>query len=120
MKRVSPSCRTKQFTRRGRCIGVVSRETSMRPRSECNAWILLMPHKKDEPASQVKRTYRRSVVQRGSFLDARGIATTSGLARPILFKELSMRFYNHSHEFYAGVDLHGRSMFTHMLDHDGK
>src|SRR5258707_1999533 len=29
--------RTKQFTRRGRCNGVVSRETSMRPRSRCNA-----------------------------------------------------------------------------------
>src|SRR5277367_2260026 len=39
-------------------------------------WILLMPHKKDEPASQVKRTHRRSVVQRGSFSDAWGIATT--------------------------------------------
>jgi hypothetical protein len=31
-----------------------------------------------------------------------------------------MRFYNHSHAFYAGVDLHARSMFTHILDHDGK
>ena len=30
-----------------------------------------------------------------------------------------MRFYNHSHAFYAGVDLHARSMFTHILDHDG-
>src|ERR1019366_8637567 len=112
--------RTFEFTRRGRCNGVVSRENRMRPRSACNTWILLMPHKKDEPASQVKRTHRRSVVQRGSFSDARGIATTSGLARPILFKELSMRFYNHSHAFYAGVDLHARSMFTHILDHDGK
>jgi hypothetical protein len=31
-----------------------------------------------------------------------------------------MRFYNHSHAFYCGVDLHARSMFTHILDHDGK
>ena len=30
-----------------------------------------------------------------------------------------MRFYNHSHAFYAGVDLHARSMFTHILDHEG-
>jgi hypothetical protein len=29
---------TYQFTRRGRCNGVVSRETRMRPRSRCNAW----------------------------------------------------------------------------------
>ena len=31
-----------------------------------------------------------------------------------------MRFYNHSHAFYCGVDLHARSMFIHILDHDGK
>jgi hypothetical protein len=30
-----------------------------------------------------------------------------------------MGFYKHSHAFYAGVDLHARSMFTHILDHDG-
>jgi hypothetical protein len=29
---------TPQFTRRGRCNGVVSRETRMRSRSECNIW----------------------------------------------------------------------------------
>jgi hypothetical protein len=32
-----------------------------------------MPPKKDEPASQVKRTHRRSVVQRGSFSGGRGL-----------------------------------------------
>ena len=31
-----------------------------------------------------------------------------------------MRFYNQPHAFYAGVDLHARSMFTHILDHTGK
>ena len=30
-----------------------------------------------------------------------------------------MRFYNGSHAFYAGVDLHARTMFTHVLDHGG-
>ena len=30
-----------------------------------------------------------------------------------------MRFYNGSHAFYCGVDLHARSMFTHVLDHGG-
>ena len=30
--------RTQQFTRRGRCNGVVAREIRMRPRSWCNAW----------------------------------------------------------------------------------
>jgi hypothetical protein len=28
-----------------------------------------------------------------------------------------MRFYNGSHAFYAGIDLHARTMFTHVLDH---
>ena len=31
-----------------------------------------------------------------------------------------MRFYKQPHAFYAGVDLHARSMFTHILDHAGK
>ena len=30
-----------------------------------------------------------------------------------------MRFYNQQHGYYCGVDLHARSMFTHVLDHDG-
>ena len=30
-----------------------------------------------------------------------------------------MRFYNQPHAFYCGVDLHARSMFTHILNHDG-
>ena len=28
--------------------------------------------------------------------------------------------YNQSHRFYCGVDLHARTMFTHVLDHKGK
>ena len=31
-----------------------------------------------------------------------------------------MRFYNQQHRFYAGVDLHARSMFTHVLDDRGR
>src|SRR5262245_58840930 len=30
-----------------------------------------------------------------------------------------MRFYNQPHAFYAGFDLHARSMFTHVLDAQG-
>ena len=30
-----------------------------------------------------------------------------------------MRFYNGSHAFYCGVDLHAKSMFTHVLDDAG-
>ena len=31
-----------------------------------------------------------------------------------------MRCYNNQHRFYAGIDLHARSLFTHVLDHQGK
>jgi transposase len=31
-----------------------------------------------------------------------------------------MRLYNQPHRFYAGVDLHARSMFTHVLDERGR
>ena len=31
-----------------------------------------------------------------------------------------MRTYNHTHAFYGGLDLHARSLFTHILDQHGK
>jgi transposase len=31
-----------------------------------------------------------------------------------------MRFYNHPHRFYAGGDLHARSLFLHILDDQGQ
>jgi transposase len=31
-----------------------------------------------------------------------------------------MRLYNQAHAFYAGVDLHARTMFTHVLDQHGR
>lgn len=31
-----------------------------------------------------------------------------------------MRFYNRQHQYYCGVDLHARSMFTHILDAQGQ
>jgi hypothetical protein len=30
-----------------------------------------------------------------------------------------MRFYKQTHNFYAGIDLHARSMFAHILDQQG-
>jgi transposase len=35
-------------------------------------------------------------------------------------RRLAMRLYNQAHRFYAGIDLHARSMFTHVLDAKGK
>ena len=31
-----------------------------------------------------------------------------------------MRLSNQPHAFYAGIDLHARSMFTHVLDERGR
>jgi hypothetical protein len=31
-----------------------------------------------------------------------------------------MRLYKEQHRCYAGVDLHARSLFTHILDHQGR
>jgi hypothetical protein len=31
-----------------------------------------------------------------------------------------MRCYNQAHRFYCGVDLHARSLYTHVLDARGK
>src|SRR5438874_2135375 len=33
--------------------------------------------------------------------------------------EATMRFYNHEHRFYCGIDLHARSMHLCVLDHAG-
>ena len=44
----------------------------------------------------------------------------AGSTRLILLKELSIRFYKQPHAFYAGIDLHARSMCTHILDHAGQ
>ena len=31
-----------------------------------------------------------------------------------------MRVYKNPHRFYCGVDLHARTLFLHMLDHNGQ
>ena len=31
-----------------------------------------------------------------------------------------MRLYKHQHRFYCGIDLHARTLYLHVLDHDGK
>src|SRR5438477_1834706 len=32
----------------------------------------------------------------------------------------TMRFYNHPHRFYAGGDLHARTLYLHILDDQGQ
>jgi hypothetical protein len=31
-----------------------------------------------------------------------------------------MRFYNHTHQFYVGIDLHARQMYVCVIDHEGQ
>src|SRR3974390_2641651 len=53
--------------------------------------------------------------------DAEATATTMrDQDDPSPHKEASMPNYNQPHQFYAGVDLHARSMFVHVLSHEGK
>jgi hypothetical protein len=33
---------------------------------------------------------------------------------------MNMRVYTQPHRFYCGVDLHARTLFLHVLDHDGQ
>jgi hypothetical protein len=35
-------------------------------------------------------------------------------------EETSMRFYTNQHQFYCGIDLHARSMYLCILNHDGE
>ena len=81
-----------------------------------------MPHKKDEPASQVKRTQGPSVVQRGSFSGVSGPPQPRSGIRPARRQGgyPCRMIYKTPHPFYCGVDLHARSMFVHILDHAGK
>jgi hypothetical protein len=44
----------------------------------------------------------------------------AGSGRPVTTEAQDMRCYTNQHRFYAGVDLHARSMFTHVLDANGK
>jgi transposase len=40
--------------------------------------------------------------------------------RPVFTEDMRMRFYNQQHQYYGGVDLHARTMFIHVLDHQGQ
>jgi transposase len=44
----------------------------------------------------------------------------AGSGRPVTDEEEKNMNYNTQHQFYCGVDLHARSMFTHILDRKGK
>jgi transposase len=43
----------------------------------------------------------------------------AGSGRPATPEDTTV-IYNRQHRFYCGVDLHARSLFTHVLDHKGK
>jgi transposase len=53
--------------------------------------------------------------------DALGIGNhEAGSGRPVTTEAFDMRCYTGQHRFYAGIDLHARSMYIHILDHQGK
>jgi hypothetical protein len=40
--------------------------------------------------------------------------------QPQGYKKLTVRFYNQPHSYYCGIELHARSMFSHILDAQGQ
>jgi len=44
----------------------------------------------------------------------------AGSGRPATTEAMDMRCYSNAHRFYAGVDLHARTMYVHVLDHKGQ
>src|SRR5579872_6894292 len=53
--------------------------------------------------------------------NARGVGNhDAGSGRPVATEGVPMRLYNQPHAFYAGVDLHARTMYTHVLDDRGR
>ena len=44
----------------------------------------------------------------------------AGSGRPTPTETMTMRFYNQPHRFYAGGDLHARSLYLHILDDQGQ
>src|SRR5262249_9190552 len=47
------------------------------------------------------------------------LPTTIRAQAPNPYQETMMRFYNQQHRFYAGIDLHARSMYVCVLDAAG-
>jgi hypothetical protein len=58
----------------------------------------------------------------GVGVSGRGVSfqPRSGLRPPPIPPDYAMRFYDHSHRFYCGVDLHARTMYLVILDHGGQ
>jgi transposase len=58
---------------------------------------------------------------RGSFSRCRCTGNhDAGSARPVTYPETTVPHYNQPHAFYAGVDLHARTMYVHVLSAKGK
>src|SRR5262249_19824281 len=58
--------------------------------------------------------------KRGIFRKERSLPTTMRAQAPgPIPKEIMMRFYNQSHSFYCGIDLHASTMYLCILDQGG-
>src|SRR5262245_4136834 len=115
------SGRTTPFTCHAGRRDVGPRKTVMPPRSGATAGYYSWPRGDGpEPVSRVKRSRVAPVAawifQRRA--DLRNHEARSG--RPISQEAMIMRFYNQQHRFYAGGDLHARSLFLHILDDQGQ
>src|SRR5262245_51410929 len=104
----------------GRSDPELSEAASARP-VKCNGLILLM----DTPAGQVGacpksvRDQGVTLVSTWHFQEGCTFQPRCGLRPPPLTPEFAMRFYNRSHQFYCGIDLHARLLAVCVLDQAG-
>jgi hypothetical protein len=98
------------------------RETTMAAPVSFSRWILIMSCLGDEPnSSQSKRDRRRSDVPNVEVSAEANLGNHDpGSSVGPSPKEVMMRFYNQPHRFYAGIDLHARTLFVCVLDQDGQ
>jgi hypothetical protein len=100
---------------------VEPRETVMAAPVSLSRWILFMASigvgrslsqlvKRSRVAPVAAWIFQRSVYLRNH---------EAGSGRPTPTETMNMRFYNQSHRFYAGGDLHARSLYLHILDDQG-
>ena len=88
----------------------------------CSAWILIMSSLGDGPSSSQGKT--GSTPKHRPNVEVSAVANLGnhdpGSSVGPSPKEVMMRFYNQPHRFYAGIDLHARTLFVCVLDQDGQ
>src|SRR5262245_34874761 len=97
------------------------RETRMAALVSFIRWILIIasPWMGRARPNGYRGSRPRSRPKRGIFRSDRVASTTMRARARSIRTEAMMRFYDQPHQFYCGVDLHARSMYLCIRNHDG-